>query len=74
MKTFKFYVVVLGMCGDCAEAITIVRATSLIDLKNKGFKKTIAQDVYPHKTIEEAELFCKKYASDYPENRIKYLV
>ena len=74
MKTEKFYVVALGMCGDCAEQIAIVKATSLGDLKNKGFKKTKDQDVYSHETIEEAESFCKKYASEYPKNRIKYWI
>lgn len=70
----KFYLVALGMCGDCAEQITIVKATSLVDLKNKGFKKTKDQDIYPHKSVEEAELFVKKYTPEYPKNRIKYWI
>lgn len=74
MRTIKFYVVALGMCGDCAEEITIVKAASLLDLKDKGFRKTKDQDVYSFKTLGEAESFCKKYASDYPKCRIKYWI
>lgn len=74
MKTEKFYVVALGLCEGFAEKITIVKSTSLLDLNKKGFKKTKNQDIYSFKTIKEAELFCKKYAYEYPKHRIRYWI
>lgn len=74
MKKQYFYVVALGMDGFSAVQITIVKASSKKDLAAKGFREKKDQEVNRFSCIEEAESFCKQYASDYPKHRIKYWV
>lgn len=74
MKRNYYYLVILGYAGDSAECVTIVKAKNLVELSEKGFKRTKSQEPIRFQSCKCAELWAHKYLPGYPKHRMNYCI